>query len=152
MSYPQQQIVTFNYGNWSIRYPELAAWVGQPQAQQFFNEAQQYCDNTPCSIVQNIDQRTIFLNQLTAHITALNAPITNEPSSPLVGRISNAIEGSVTVAAQMDVPQGCPQWYAQTKYGIAYWVASAAFRTMHYIPGGNQNAWNPYNPTNRVFF
>jgi len=129
------QVVEFNYTNWAARYPELSAWVGQPLAQLYFDEATLYCDNTPCSPIANLSQRTMFLNMLTAHVAALNASLNNQPSNPLVGRISHAVEGSVTVQTQLDVPPGCPQFFAQTKYGIAFWVASAGYRTMHYVAG-----------------
>ncbi|NKI68956.1 DUF4054 domain-containing protein [Collimonas pratensis] len=131
-------VVAFDYTAWSVRYPELASSVAQPLAQQYFNEAQLYCDNTPCSPIRDASvggQRSMLLNMLTAHIAALNAPIGGQPSSSLVGRISNATEGSVSVATQMDLPAGSPQWFAQSKYGIAFWQATSQYRTMHYVPG-----------------
>lgn len=129
--------VVFDYSGWAARYPELAAFVIQATAQAYFNEAQLYCDNSPTSRIPNsapMYQRTTYLNMLTAHIAALNAPL-GTPSSPLVGRISNASQGSVNVTAQMDVPAGTAQWYAQTKYGIAFWTATTQFRSMLYAPG-----------------
>ena len=138
--------VIFNYASWAARYPELSAWVAQPQAQEYFNEAQLYVDNTPCSIVPNIApvyQRATFLNMMTAHICKLNAVLGGQPASPLVGRISNATEGSVSVAVENQYPPGTVQWFQQTQYGSSFWAASAMFRTMHYVPGP-RNAYNPY--------
>lgn len=86
----------------------------------------------------------MFLNMLTAHIAALNASINGQSPSPLVGRISNASEGSVSVGVQMDLAPGSAQWFAQTKYGIAYWQASLQFRSMLYFPGPAPVA-NPFN-------
>ena len=142
--------VVFSYSQWAARYPELAASVGQPQAQQYFNESQLYCDNSATSVIANdppIYERAMFLNMLTAHICALNAVLNNVPSSPLVGRISNGTEGSVSVATQNDYPPGTPQWYQQTKYGSAFWAGTAKYRTMRYVPGcvSAPNPWNvPY--------
>jgi hypothetical protein len=116
-----------------------------PLAQQYFFEAQLYCDNTACSPIRDASQRAILLNMVTAHIAALNAPIDGQPSSPLVGRIANATQGSVTVATQMDVPPGSAQWFAQTKYGAAFWAATAQYRTMQYIPGPAYIP-DPYRP------
>lgn len=130
-------IVVFDYATWLLRYPEFSS-VGQPLAQLYFNEAQLYCDNTVCSLVTDGSpggQRAMFLNMLTAHIAALNAVISGQPSSPLVGRISSATEGSVSVQTQNDYPPGSAQWFQQTKYGAAYWQASAQFRTARYVPG-----------------
>ena len=60
-------VVAFDYAGWSARYPELASSVGAPLAQQYFNEAQLYCDNTATSPVIDASvggQRYIFLNML----------------------------------------------------------------------------------------
>ena len=118
----------------------------------YFNEAQMYVDNTDTSIVQDINQRTIFLNMITAHIAFLNSPLSTgvnsgtAPSSPLVGRISNATEGSVNVTTEMKLPEGSAQWFAQSKYGIAFWQASSVYRTMHYLPGPRRN-FSPFAGT-----
>jgi hypothetical protein len=148
----QSQPVVFSYQNWSARYPELAASVNSVQAGMFFMEAQLYCDNTCTSIIDNCPPafaRATFLNQLTAHIAALNAPLANPvngqvtPSSPLVGRIATATEGSVTVNTDNQFPPGTPQWYQQTKYGAAFWAATTKYRTMRYVPGP-RNVPNPW--------
>ena len=141
-------IVTFDYAGWSMQYPELSQ-VLSGQAQGYFNQAQLYCDNTDCSIVQNIPQRTQFLWMLTAHICFLNAALNGAPASPLVGRISSAGEGSVNVSTEMQYPPGSPQWYQQTKYGAAYWAASAAYRMMTYVPGPRQSTM-PFGVTTIV--
>jgi hypothetical protein len=131
-------VVVFDYAAWALRYPELAASVPQPLAQQYFNEAQLYCDNTPCSPIRDWKpggERAMLLNMVTAHIAALNAPIGGQGSSPLVGRINSATEGSVSVQSQLDMPPGTAQWFAQTKFGLAFWTATAQYRTMRYVPG-----------------
>lgn len=127
--------VLFDYSAWAARYPELAASVPQTRAQTFFNEAGLYCDNTASSRVTDDTpggQRAMLLNMVVAHIAALNAPAGGNPASPLVGRISNATEGSVSVQTQNDYPPGTVQWWQQTKYGAAFWAASAQFRGMRY--------------------
>ncbi len=138
-------IVTFSYATWILRYPEFTSSVSSPLAQLYFNEACLYCDNGATGLIPNVApayQRATFLNMLTAHIAALNAAVPNPqnttqstPASPLVGRISNASEGSVSIAVQNDFPPGTVQWYQSTKYGAAYWAASASYRTMAYVPG-----------------
>lgn len=131
-------VVTFDYSAWSAMYPVIAASVNQQSAQMYFNQAQLYCDNTVCSPVTDASvggQREMFLYMLTAHIALLNAPINGQPPNPLVGRISNATEGSVSVQTQMDYPPGSPQWYMQTQPGASYWAASAGYRVMQYVPG-----------------
>lgn len=139
--------VVFNYPTWALRYPELSASVVEPQAQLYFNEAQLYCDNSVCSVVPNLSpiyERATLLNMVTAHIAALNASLNGEPSSPLVGRINNATQGSVTAATEMQYPPGSAQWFMQSKYGAAFWQASTKYRSMRYAPGP-PGAYNPFN-------
>ncbi len=128
-------IVTFEYSVWATRYPELAAYVAQPLAQMYFNEATLYLDNTAGSIVTDASvqgRRETMLNMITAHIAALNAPLNGQASPNTVGRISGATQGSVSVQTDYQVP-GSAAWFAQTKYGAAYWQASQAYRTMNYF-------------------
>ena len=141
-------VVVFNYSTWAIRYPELSASVPQSLAQEYFNEAQLYCDNTPCSIICDLAQRATLLNMVTAHIAALNAPIGGQASSPLVGRINSATEGTVSVQTQNDYGSGTVQWFQQTKYGSAFWAATTQFRSMRYVPGcvPITMPWGRYGP------
>lgn len=130
-------VVVFDYGMWLLRFPEFAS-VSQPLAQEYFDDACDLLNNTPCSIVQDLSKRARFLNLLTAHIAQLNAALNGQPSSPLVGRIANASEGSVSVQTQMDMPPGSAQWFNQTKYGAQYWQATLPYRTARYAPGAPQ--------------
>jgi len=138
--------VTFDYKAWAARYPELSRSVTDVQAQAYFNEACLYCDNTECSPVRDDSvggQRSMFLNMITAHIAALNASANGVDASPLVGRIASATEGSVTVQTDNQYPPGGAQWFQQTKYGAAFFAASAQFRTMFRVPGYSRPA-DPY--------
>jgi hypothetical protein len=135
-------IVVFSYSQWQFRYPELAAFVPAGMAAAYFAEAGLYVDNSPCGIVTDLGRRALILNMLVAHLAALNAPLNGQPSSPLVGRISNASEGSVSVATALTVP-GSAEWFATTKYGLAAWQALAPYRTARYVPG--PGAWAGFN-------
>lgn len=129
-------VVQFNYSIWAAVYPELSASVSQPQAQGYFDQAQfLYCDNSPQSPIRDLGQRAILLGLVTAHIAALRAPLNGQPSSPLVGRISQGTQGSVSVSTQMDMAPGTAQWWNQSKYGAQFWAATTQFRSMRYIPG-----------------
>lgn len=138
-------VVVFNYQRWAVRYPELSGSITENQAEVYFEEAQLYCDNTACSPVTDLVQRGIFLGMITAHIAMLNAPINGQPASPLVGRISQATEGSVSVSAEADYPPGTAQWFMTTKYGAAFWTASQQFRTAFYVAGPSVVA-DPHQP------
>jgi hypothetical protein len=109
----------------------------------YFNEATLYCDNMPTSPVQDLTVRQMLLYMVTSHIAALNAALNGAPASPIVGRISDATEGSVSVKSQMDYPAGSPQWWQQSKYGSAFWAATTQFRTMFYISAPTRT-FQPY--------
>jgi hypothetical protein len=146
--------VQFDYTWFQTRYPDLARWCSPDMAQGYFDLATLYLDNTDVgtppsqvlgygfvgcryggSPVTNIPQRQILLGLLTAHVAALNAPLNGQPSSTLVGRISSATEGSVSVT--VDYPQVAgAEWYSLTKYGLQFWSATARYRRGGlYFPG-----------------
>ncbi|RVT95246.1 DUF4054 domain-containing protein [Rhodovarius crocodyli] len=127
-------VVTFDYAAWVARYPEFST-VTQPQADGFFAEACLYLDNTASSIVCDLGQRATLLNMLTAHLAALYAGVGGQPASPLVGRVTNATQGSVSVGVDAGPVTASQAWFVQTKYGAAYWQATARYRTMRYVPG-----------------
>lgn len=127
-------VAVFDYTLWATRYPDLAQSVSSSTAATYFAEAGLYLNNTDSSIVQDVNARLVLLNMLVAHLAALYSAIGGQAASPLVGRITNAAEGSVNVQAQFDVPPGTAQWFAQTKYGAAFWAATAPYRTMRYVP------------------
>ena len=131
--------IVFDQSGFVARYPEFGA-LSSAQLLSYFNEAGLYCANDTCNPAFNVGVLPTLLNMVTAHIAWLNAPRDGSgvpaqvgaPASPIVGRIANATEGSVSLATQNDYPPGSAQWWQQTKYGAAYWQASASFRTMRY--------------------
>ena len=125
-------VVTFNYLIWSSVFPALAASVNETAAQQYWNQAGLYLDNTPCSPIQNLQTRAMILGLLTAHIATLFGVINGNPPSPLVGRINSAAEGSVNVGTEMPGPVSAA-WFNQTPYGAAAWQAMAPYRQAIYI-------------------
>lgn len=124
-------IATFDYAKWILRYPQFAC-VGPELAQEYWDEATLYWRNDGTGPVCDATKQRMFLNMLTAHIATLNAPKTidgiQQPASPLVGRISSASEGSVSVSSEMNFPPGSAQWFNQTTAGAAFYQATAGFR------------------------
>jgi len=125
-------VVAFDPVGFIVRYPEFAS-VSPTMLGMLFTEATFYLDNTDNSQVQDIPTRTAFLWMLTAHITALNIGVSGQSANSLVGRVSEAKEGSVSVKADFGTTSEAAAWYNQTKYGAAYWRASSSFRGMLYI-------------------
>lgn len=127
-------VVVFDPAAFKLRYPEFST-VSDALLSDYFAEATIYLDNTDCSRVQDVDVRRMLLWMLVAHIAAINAGVNGEGASPLVGRINNATEGSVSVGTDMGAVPFTATWFLQTKYGAAFWQATAPFRTMRYVPG-----------------
>jgi hypothetical protein len=144
--------VVFDYSWFQTRYPDLSRWISPEMGQMYFDLATLYLDNTDggapqyvpgygpvgCRAVGNqvrdIPTRQILLGLLTAHIAKLNAPINGQASTATIGRISSASEGSVSVSYDLPTMAGA-EWLSQTQWGIAFWQATAAYRTARYIPG-----------------
>lgn len=134
----------FDYALWSARYPELAASVDEPLAQAYFDEAGLYLDNTDASPVTNVAIRLQYLNMLVAHLAKLFSTIGGVAPSGLIGRVTSATEGSVTVkVAEMSATSDLAFFFEQTPYGLNFWVATAAYRTFQYIPGDDRS-YEPY--------
>lgn len=139
MPSPLPPAVPFDYATWILRFPIFTA-VSEPLAQLYFDEAGILCANNTCNPYYCSGQLSVLLNLLTAHIAWLNAPrdtqgnpaTTGTAPAPIVGRISSASEGSVSLSAENQYPPGTPQWYQQTQWGSEYWVLTANSRTMRY--------------------
>jgi hypothetical protein len=118
---------TFSYTAWVARYPEFAS-VSSATAALYFTEATLYFSNDN-SIVNDDGVLLVLLNMLVAHIAQLAAVDT-------VGRVSSATQGSVSVNTDFTQP-GTAAWFNQTKYGAAFWQATAQYRTMRYVQNPN---------------
>jgi Protein of unknown function (DUF4054) len=140
-------IVTFNYPMWVARYPEFSGYVLEPQATSYFTEAGLYVRNDGGGPVNNVLIQTLVLNMLTAHIAMLSVGTAANPvlAPPPVGRVSDATEGSVHAAFEMNAP-GSAAWFMQTQYGAAAWQALAPYRTMRYVVNRGQQGRSFYGP------
>jgi hypothetical protein len=136
-------VVTFDYSAWKARYPEFAT-VPQATVEDYFVQATLYHADDGSGPVCNASQQLSLLGLLTAHIAQLNYLASSQPvatgSPQLVGGIQSASEGTVSVNTKLDVPQAA-QWFAQTKYGLSYWQATAGFRTMRYSVPAPRTPW-----------
>jgi hypothetical protein len=137
-------VVVFDLTVFRARYAEFAS-VPDAVINAYFAEATMYLNNTENSRVSDVGQRGVLLNMLTAHITALNSGVNGNAASELVGRISSASQGSVSVSTDMGPTSESSAWYMQTKYGAAYWQATAPYRTAMYVPGASPSGYPNYS-------
>lgn len=113
-------VVVFDYAEWALIYPTIAAHTPQPLAEAYFDIATTICDNSPCAIIPydppEKTTRKTALYLLVAHIATLNGPVQNGS----VGRVSSATQGSVSVGLEYNVSKGAA-WFTQTQWGATYW-------------------------------
>ena len=144
-------IVTFDYDTWLATWPEFTSPggttpVNSTQAAAYFAQATMLHANDGSGPVSDAAQQLALLNMVTAHIAAISAPPAGQAAaSPLVGRISDASQGSVSVSTQSDYPPGTAQYWQQTKYGAMYWEATKTFRRFRYHPNNRSPVGSPFS-------
>lgn len=127
-------VATFSYPAFTARYPEFSG-IDPGLAAAYFAEATLYLRNDGSGPVQDAGQQLALLNMLVAHLAKLNALNADGSSaSGLVGPITSATEGSVSVGSGLVVEAGTAGWFQQTSYGYAFWNATAPYRAMRYVP------------------
>lgn len=131
-------VAVFDYSQFTALFPELTnGGVTEPVASSLFAVAGLLLDNTDCSPVQDVSARLIYLNYIVAHLASiagypLAAGATTPAPSGVIGRISSATEGSVSVSADYGQVSGNQAYWLQSQYGALYWQLTAPFRTMNY--------------------
>jgi hypothetical protein len=129
-------IAAFDLAGFRVRYPSFAT-ASDALLAAYFSEAGLYLDNTDTSRVANVVTRALYLNMLVAHLAALNFGENGQPPAGLVGRVNQVSEGTVSVSAEMGPASGTSAWFMQTRYGAAYWQATATYRTFRYVAGAS---------------
>lgn len=121
--------IPFDALAWRAAYPQFSA-LTEAQAAGYFELACLILTNAPGSCVRDLNRRRVLLWLLTAHYAqlALNG-------GGLVGRVSKATRGSVSVETDgAGVPKGA-WWFSQTPYGASFWQATLSLRQMRFLPG-----------------
>lgn len=135
-------VVAFDLAAWRALYPEFVN-VSDAAVQGYFGVASIFHANDGAGPIADPVVQLGVMNMLVAHVAWMRAPRDPQgnpsttgttPASPLVGRISSASEGSVSVSTEFQPPGTSPSaaWFAQTKYGADYWAATAGYRTFRY--------------------
>lgn len=137
-------IVTFDPTIFKGIFPEFDT-VADPALSQNFAWATIMLNNGCCSRVQDAVIREAMLNQLTAHITALNQGVNGEPPQGIVGRVNAVAQGSVNVSSEFNAPPNPSQaYFIQTKYGALYWQMTLPWRSMQYQPAPQALCVGPF--------
>lgn len=129
---PVHGVVTFDANVFKTIYPEFAT-VEAAALNLNFVLAQIILSNKCESIVCDAVTRETLLNVLVAHITALRNGVNGQPPAGIVGHVTSATQGTVSVSAEFLASMNA-QWFIQTQYGALFWQLTAQYRTMRYIP------------------
>ena len=122
-------VVVFDATEFRGMYPKITA--SDLQLQSFFYEAEILFNNTSKSCVQDLTKRKILLYMIVAHLATLQAQV--DAGNMLVGRLSSASEGSVSISSDYGVLGSSEKWWVQTPYGAKFWQMTAMFRTSLYV-------------------
>ena len=126
-------VVVFDPSCFRTDYPEFVDINGNVLG-RYFKEATLYLSNEDNSPVPCVKRRAILLNMLTAHCAYLAGTLSSDGKPPLVGRVSQASEGSVSATLEYISPTpGSGAWFNQTSYGAAFWQATKSLRGMRYV-------------------
>lgn len=129
-------VVTFDSKAFRALYPMFAAASNDLLQARFNQAATLYLDNTDASLIADLKEREQLLFLLVAHLCALRGE-----DNGLVGRITSASEGSVSVSVDSSGSNDASWWYLQTPYGADYWQATAPYRTWRYYAGGSPSRY-----------
>lgn len=124
-------VVEFDVEEFRDLYPSIQAT--DPQLEMYFEMAETFLDNTPCSVVKNLEARKRLLYLLVAHIATLTGQA--EAGNNVVGRISNATEGTVSIGIDYGTMGNNERWYLQTPWGAMYWQLTKKYRSAVYRLG-----------------
>ena len=122
-------VVEFNVNKFRSLYPTLKAT--DDQLNWYFVEATMLLNNTSKSCVKSLAEREVLLFLLVAHFAVLQQRV--EGDNEVVGRISSASQGSVSVSLDNGQTTLSDKWYQQTPYGSKYWALTAKYRSFLYI-------------------
>jgi hypothetical protein len=126
-------VVAFSYPNWTVLFPQFGNVNEAQVTGPVLTVAQQYCRNDGGGPVNDCGVQTQMLNLMVAHVAQLLYGSTTQPVSPLVGRISGATEGTVSVSTEFPTTPSSA-WFLQTQYGAMYWQMILPYRLGRYRP------------------
>lgn len=127
-------VVVFSPATFRTTYTAFST-LSDAQLNLAFELAQNYVSNDDCSPVPysppTVNVRADVLNLIVAHIAQIMFGVNGAAPSGLVGRISDASEGTVRVAVDMPSTPG-NAWWMQTTWGALAYQALAPYRTARY--------------------
>ena len=128
-------IVVLDIDKFRAMFPEFSN-VPDAQLPFLFDQATDYLNNSECSLVEDAIKRERLLYLLMAHLAYVRyGDNKGNGGSGLVGRLSSASEGSVSVSSEAGQVEFRYMWYTQSQYGMDFWQATKVYRMANYYPG-----------------
>lgn len=124
-------VVVFDPDEFRALYPTIKS--SDAQLEDYFAMAETFLDNTKCSVVKDLKARKRMLYLLVAHIATLTGQA--EAGNNVVGRISSATEGTVSIGLDYGDMGKQERWYMQTPWGAMYWQLTKRYRSAVYRMG-----------------
>lgn len=135
-------VAVFDYAKWTAMFPYMAG-VPEAAADGFFTIAELLFANTDCSPIEDPDKRLTFLNYIVAHLARLagypSAGCGDVAPDGMVGRISSATEGTVSISTDYGSVSNSQAWWIQTPEGATFWQLTRFLRTARYIAPAPRN-------------
>lgn len=125
-------VVVFDPTEFKTLYPAFAT-VADGALEINFAAAEMLVRNSCCSRVADANKRERLLNLLVAHITQLLNGINGQPPAGIVGVVTSATEGSVSIETTLGPIPFTAVYFAQTQFGLLFWQLTAPFRTFVYV-------------------
>ncbi|CAI9399182.1 DUF4054 domain-containing protein [Lelliottia sp. T2.26D-8] len=128
-------IVVLDISKFRAMFPEFSN-VTDAQLPFLFDQATDYLNNTDFSLVVDVIKRERLLYLLMAHLAYVRyGDVKGNGGTGMVGRLSSASEGSVSVSSEAGQIEFRYMWYTQSQYGMEYWQATKVYRMANYYPG-----------------
>lgn len=128
-------IVVLDIAKFRAMFPEFSN-VTDIALQFLFDQSTDYLNNTEYSLVIDATKRERLLYLLMAHLAYVRyGDSKGNGGSGLVGRLSSASEGSVSVSSDAGQIEFRYMWYTQSPYGMDFWQATKVYRMANYYPG-----------------
>ena len=126
-------VVTFDPAAFVLQFPAFTM-VPSATLTMYFGMAEDFLNNTPASVVQDLTIRTNLLYLITAHIAFLmgRASAGDGSQAALVGQMVGATEGTVNATFAQVQAQNATFW-AQSQYGLLFWQMALPYRTFRYF-------------------
>lgn len=124
-------VFVFDPDAFKLAFPEFKNYSNE-QLTYFFESIEGLLDNSETSCI-SLKNRKLWYWLLVAHKAELQNRITSG-NTGLVGRISSATEGSVSISTDYPMGSGAmEQWLKATPYGAEFYAKTSPWRTALWI-------------------